>query len=365
MKHTLFFIGTFMLIALTTVAQSHTAFKYQTVVRDAGGQILANQTISFRISILIGSASGDAIFVETHDAVNTNDFGLVNLEIGTGEFFSGVGLGEISWGNDNYYFIQIELDETGGTNYELMGASQLLQVPFALHARTADYALYDDDSDPTNELELPWNTSEGDLAFFSNGSWQSLSAGANGQVLTLCNGLPRWTTDQVCPPQIGDMYEGGIVFYVDASGHGLIAAPTDLAQAAWGCELMDLLSLPNIEPDPNNIPNPLSGPGAEVGDGQSNTNAIVSNCTQSGIAAQLCDDLELNGYNDWFLPSIKELDLMYTNLHLNGQGNFVNSTYWSSTEMNSIYAWEQYFGDGDQNFINKDNDYYVRAVRKF
>ena len=149
MKRTLLFIGSLMLLVMTTFAQSPEAFKYQAVARDASGQILANQSVAFRISILQGGTSGTSVYSETHAAF-TNTFGLVNLAIGdgvvgTGDFFV------IDWGSDSY-FVQIELDETGGNNFQLMGASQLLSVPYALHTKTAESVPNDADTDPTNEL---------------------------------------------------------------------------------------------------------------------------------------------------------------------------------------------------------------------
>nr|MBC8486643.1 collagen-like protein [Bacteroidota bacterium] len=75
-------------IAITVLAQAPQAFKYQAVARDNAGNVLANQNVSFQISILQGSAGGPSVYTETHNAV-TNEFGLVNLEIGTGTVVTG------------------------------------------------------------------------------------------------------------------------------------------------------------------------------------------------------------------------------------------------------------------------------------
>jgi len=123
-----------ILTAISLIAQPPQAFKYQAVVRDNAGNILANQNVSFRINILQGSATGTAVYVEAHDTV-TNQFGLINLEIGNGNVISGA-FSDINW-STNIYFLQIELDETGGANYQQMGTSQLLSVPFALEAEHA------------------------------------------------------------------------------------------------------------------------------------------------------------------------------------------------------------------------------------
>ena len=129
-------INTLLVILFFTsslMAQTPQSLKYQAVARDASGEVLVNQQVCFQISILQGSASGSAVYTETHTD-STNYFGLVTLEIGTGtttDDFSA-----IDW-SYNEYFIQIEMDATGGTSYFLMGISQLLSVPYALHAKTA------------------------------------------------------------------------------------------------------------------------------------------------------------------------------------------------------------------------------------
>ena len=67
---------------------------------------------------------------------------------------------------------------------------------------------------------------------------------------------------------------------------------------------------------------------------------------------------------DWFLPSKDELNEMYINLHQQGLGGFANYGYWSSTEVDSEFAWVQNFISGYQYGVSKDYDY-VRAVRAF
>jgi type VI secretion system Hcp family effector len=122
-----------IIISFCSISQSPQAFKYQAVARDNGGNVLANQNVSFQISILEGSTSGIAVYVETHDTI-TNEFGLVNLEIGNGAEVSGV-FADIDWGGD-IYFLQIEMDEAGGPNYLLMGTTQLMSVPYALYSES-------------------------------------------------------------------------------------------------------------------------------------------------------------------------------------------------------------------------------------
>ncbi|MBN1820611.1 MAG: hypothetical protein JW833_07835, partial [Prolixibacteraceae bacterium] len=132
-----------MLICVAAEAQSPRSFNYQAVLRDASGQVLANQDVEIGIAILQGSTSGVEIFSEIHSET-TNNFGLVNLEIGS---VNQGGMETIDWGVGPY-FVRISVNGTE------MGTSQLLSVPFAMHAISVENDAVDDaDSDPANEIQ--------------------------------------------------------------------------------------------------------------------------------------------------------------------------------------------------------------------
>jgi len=131
-KFTFILAAVFSAIVLS--AQPPQSFKYQAVARDNAGNVITDQNVSFRISILQGSAGGTSVYSETH-SVTTNDFGLANLNVGGGTPVSG-NFSTISWGS-NIYFLKIEMDPLGGSAYQLMGTSQLLSVPYALYARNS------------------------------------------------------------------------------------------------------------------------------------------------------------------------------------------------------------------------------------
>jgi len=156
------------------------------------------------------------------------------------------------------------------------------------------------------------------------------------------------------PLAIGDTYEGGIIFYLDANGeHGLVAAPNEQFNGD------------GISWSTTNTTTGATGDG--VGAGEENTNTIVRELSWGGQAAYLCSSLTLGGYSDWYLPSKYELNLMYTNLAQQGFGNFDNRTaYWSSTEESSTEAWLVGFGDpGGPGYYLKSGQFNVRAVRAF
>ncbi|MCK9401212.1 MAG: hypothetical protein M0Q51_14635 [Bacteroidales bacterium] len=121
----------FLCVSLICSSQVPHAFKYQAVIRDTTGVVISNQLVSLRISLLRGDINGEVSYSEIHDVI-TNTLGLVNLEIGRGLVVAGE-FAQISWGEDNY-FIQLEIDMQGAMNYQLLGTSQLLAVPYALYA---------------------------------------------------------------------------------------------------------------------------------------------------------------------------------------------------------------------------------------
>jgi len=153
---------------------------------------------------------------------------------------------------------------------------------------------------------------------------------------------------------------GGLVFYDKGSYSGdpswryLEAAPSDQSSGAlWGC-----------------YGTPISGAdGTSVGTGKQNTLDIVdieTGCATAGTAADICANFSLGDYDDWFLPSKDELNLMCTNLHLEGVGNFTLEYYWSSSEIDENAAWVlgfiiPYF----ESNASKESKREVRAVRAF
>ncbi len=135
MKTLTFFIIA-LFLAVIVSAQAPQSFRYQAVARDNSGKVLANQAVSFRISIIAGSISEPAEYSELHAGIRTNAFGLVELEIGRGIPVIGT-FPAINWGA-NTHFVKIEIDPNGGSAYQEISISQLLSVPYALHARSVE-----------------------------------------------------------------------------------------------------------------------------------------------------------------------------------------------------------------------------------
>lgn len=132
------YIYTFLFSLAFTIslfAQTPEKISYQAIIRASDNTILVSANISLKILIRQGAPSGIIFYEETHSET-TNNNGLVSLEIGTGNSVQG-NFSDIPW-EQNTYFIETQVDVTGGTDYSITGVSQLLSVPYALHAKTAD-----------------------------------------------------------------------------------------------------------------------------------------------------------------------------------------------------------------------------------
>ena len=179
----------------------------------------------------------------------------------------------------------------------------------------------------------------------------------------ITGGSYSWNLSNLTNPSIGDFYEGGVVFYIDSINKtGLIASITQLQSSlAWGCQGVN-----------------ISGNSTTLGSGQQNTIDIIANSCISP-AAEYCNNLISNGYDDWYLPSLDELNELYlnknliNNVSLSNGGVVLNPLnnswgYWSSSQHHSNPAnasWEQKLYDGSQWINGKGSPAYVRAIRTF
>lgn len=216
----------------------------------------------------------------------------------------------IDWGSDNY-FLGIGLDASGGTSYQAMGTTQLLSVPYATYSLSAGTA-----------------SGAGNFAHY-----------------------------------IGEEFGGGVVFHLwkDDQGveHGLIVDKVDLdTSKTWSNQTSLLIGL-NAQ---------------SSWDGTGNSNAITNSSGHTTSAAALCLNSTNGGQNDWYLPSIDELSLLWHNRFnvikslssITGATVFNNyDIYWTSTELNTSNAFCIAFGLGHYLIYAKNLPNRVRAIRKF
>lgn len=330
-----------LFITANVFAQSPEKMSYQAVVRDGSNNLVTSTAVGMQISILQGSTSGTAVYVETQTPTS-NANGLVSLEIGGGTVVSG-DFTTIDWANGPY-FIKTETDPSGGTNYTITGTSQFLSVPYALHAKIAD------------SINGGIIVTANDTTYWNN-KQNNLIAG-NG--ISIVNDTISATTSGGSSNKfyLGQDTLGGIVFHIyigsDGQQHGLIVNPYDTSGVRWQ--------------------QPTSATGATSSwDGKSNTALMTNSPAQTYVLS-----LTTGGFNDWYLPAIDELSILWQNrMHANralDNGGYTpipwsgnNIRTWSSTENNASQAF--YFdvveGIIDTNLKTSTIGGYVRAIRAF
>lgn len=149
----------------------------------------------------------------------------------------------------------------------------------------------------------------------------------------------------------GKLYKGGYLIYYSITGkEGVVAAKEDLPKSQWGCE-----------------GSYLGATYKYITSGDYNTSVIFNKCFGTLTAASRTVLYLKDGHDDWYLPSIDELNLIHEKLYLNGIGNLKLGDYWSSTELNSSYAYRQFFNlvKKNQSTTLKRLSFNVRPVRKF
>jgi hypothetical protein len=134
----LFLYFLFFWTTIPVNAQIPNVFSYQAVIRNSKGDLLNNQKVSLRISILEGSSNSSSIYTEDH-SVTTNTNGLVSIQIGGGKTVQG-DFKTIGW-SKGVFFVKTEVDLNGGSSYTLSSIAQLLTVPYALHAKYAENSI--------------------------------------------------------------------------------------------------------------------------------------------------------------------------------------------------------------------------------
>lgn len=135
MKIALTILLLFVTVTLKVFAQAPEKMSYQAIIRSQDNSLVVNSRISLKVIVHQGTTTGSTVYLETHSPT-TNNNGLVSLEIGKGTIVTGE-FSKIAW-EKGPYFIETQVDVSGGSNYNIIGTTQLLSVPYALHAKTAE-----------------------------------------------------------------------------------------------------------------------------------------------------------------------------------------------------------------------------------
>lgn len=332
MKNT-FNLLTLLFLPCFLWAQSPSKFSYQAVIRN-GNQLVVNRQVTVEVSIIEGSESGVTVYTETHKPT-TNANGLITLEVGNGTTTDNFTL--VKW-SGNSHFLQTRVDVNGGTNYTVTGISQLLSVPYSIHATTAQELIGLAD---TLAKHKP------------NGSETKLNSSNTISILGSGTAENPYIAEVVKPKfYIGQDTLGGIVYYVytgaDNQQHGLIVSKTETS-APWDYQYNNWL-----------------GGATSTCDGAYNTNLLPK--MQGYTTARSCVE---NLGQGWYVPSIDELVLLIRNrFHVNSsnatgltkfrlEDNYISSTEATGTEA-YICALNGYFSKG-----LKTTNYKVRGVKSF
>jgi hypothetical protein len=191
----------FVLIIANAIAQLPGNISYQAVIRDVNNNLVTNQNIRIRLSILNAPTSTTPLWQEVQTP-NTNDNGLISLQLGQYVAFPAN-----LFRDNGTLFLKTEVDPTGGTSYSISGTSQLLSTPYAMYARDVENN-NDADADPNNELQT----------ISLSGTVLSLSHGGGSVVLPSSGGGgDNWGT-QVA------------ITNSTLSGNGTTASPLGIAQ---------------------------------------------------------------------------------------------------------------------------------------
>ncbi len=371
MKQT--FLFTLLLLqSIFSFAQAPNKMSYQAVIRNSNNTVVSNHSVGMRISILQGTATGSSVYTE-NQSPTTNTNGLIAIEIGTGTIVSG-SFANIDWANGPY-FVKTETDPNGGSNYTLTGTSQLLSVPYALYAKTAGNALptggtygqslfncnghlqwgpclpivqtnqaatisndsvllggsiINNGGGNVSEYGVVWSTSPTPTV----NNFKQINTDLNTNFTITLTGLQANTQYYVrayainetgiaygneisfksAKFQLRQLYAGGIIFYLDSSKeHGLICGTSSIGNYEWGCTNSN-----------------VSGTSVNFGTGLQNTLNIISACSGSNVAAKVVKTSTINGYSDWYLPSVGELLIIKQNVSNFNTGP--TGRFWSSTD---------------------------------
>jgi hypothetical protein len=308
MKRIFVFLAS-VIMTVSGFAQAPEKMSYQAVLRNSSDQLVVNKQVGMKISIqkyVFGiPPTYPNVYVETH-TVNTDDNGLVTIQVGGGTVIGG-DFATIDW-SDGEYYIRTETDLTGGTSYTVTGRSQLLSVPYALYAKNVK----------------------------------------NPKIYN-----------------VGDFAYGGIVFWVDETGqHGLVCAKKDQSTGIrWSAGTNIYTIAGGNGPLAGKMNTAIIIASQGRGDGNYYAARICNELyvTEGG---KTYGDWYLPSPTELALM-YQNKAIINATATANGGTAFASNDYWSSGENNNTSAWCQHLGSSGVGTKSKSEESCVRAVRAF
>ena len=420
-----------ILLTVSTFAQAPEKMSYQAVIRNAANALVANQMVGMQISIIKTTADGTEVYVETQTpTTNANGLVSLEIGTGTpvtgtfaaidwsvGPYFiktetdpTGNNGNYTVTGTNELLSVPFALHTkqaanglpSGGTEGQVLAINASGSPEWQTPSETINSTIQlttvavtninGIDGDITSGVSITasdtpiiskgvcWSTSPNpttaNYLYISNdaseiGTFQAflsyltddtayyVRAFASNSAGTAYGNEVRFTSISLPVAAIGEPFRGGILAYIlqvgdpgydPAEPHGLIAAPSDQSSSPWGCKGIT-----------------IGVHGTALGTGAQNTIAIEAGCTTVGTAADICTKLTLNGYTDWFLPSLNELEkLMLNKDSIGGFTDGYVEYYWASSEV--VGENTPYLMKTNTEIISgptKDIQHRVRAVRSF
>ena len=385
---TAYFLLGILFVPFHCLAQAPNSISYQAIIRNENNNIVKNQRITIRVSILHEEISGEKVYGELHNITTLNN-GLVTIKIGQGLGRDG-DFNQIAWENGPF-FIKTEFDLENDGTFQLSNTTELLSVPYALHSNSSK-ELVDGEQDPVFSESLAAHISPEDTAFWNlktvDTTLDSADIAAFGFITNAGVG-----PDSTAIAEMG--YVAGphtVDTQIDSTGiaqYGYVAGPhtvdTQIDSAgiaaygfitgaqATGLDSTDIANLGFIAERTFSIgmdealggyviyttPNKKHGLVVAMQDQAQDVNWYESGnyCNNP-----LRHDAAGKNYTDWCMPSLLELQLIYD---FKSEIGINFGQYWSSTQRGSSQAYFIQMLTGNQDFSNGNAEKRVRAVRSF
>ena len=373
---------TSVIISFANYGQSPLGCNYQALIRTSNNIILKNKIVRIRFKIQQGSIRGPIVYTETFSATS-NNYGLVNLEIGSGTTSNDFSI--IDWAN-GIYLLETSIDFLDGSQWSVMGTSQLMSVPYAFHSNTSDSiggGINSLEIDPLFSSSLAKSITASDTAYWRSiidTQLDSLGVSDFGFVAGLKTIDTDTHLDSIGISNFG--FVAGLktidtdtqLDSIGISNFGFVAGPNiidtqidSIGVSNFGYSAEKTYSI-GLWPELGGYVFRISSDGKHglVAETQNQAIAVRWYTCDSVLNDPALHSLDGKKFFDWRLPTKFELNEMW--VHRFNIGGVSNRNFWSSTEKDFGKVWGQIFGinSSGAQFIQARNDVLsLRTIRSF